>query len=192
MSYICLNPLNMNLNNPELEVAQEPVLEAVRAPHTAVTRKPQRIAAFLAQAGADPSIWAALVTEAAPITLLEPLQHAESPERRSCDCNALCRRGQRGAACTLPIPGAKRTYDGPPTSLQLPQAPGQLVWTPQGPPCVPPQPCVPCVPLYNPGDTAIKTEEQWLDFSQLESGPDFELWEAPAHKPSGPSMKKEE
>ena len=47
-------------------------------------------------------------------------------------------------------------------------------------------------PLYNPGDSAIKTEEQWLDSSKLESRPNFELWEAPAYEPSGPSMKKEE
>ena len=46
MSYICVTPLTMNLNNPELAVAQEPVLEAVRALHTGVTRKSQCIAAF--------------------------------------------------------------------------------------------------------------------------------------------------
>ena len=80
MSYICVTPLTMNLNTPELAVAQEPVLEAVRVLHGGVTGKPQRIAAFWAQARADPSIRAALVPEAATITLLEPLQHPESAE----------------------------------------------------------------------------------------------------------------
>ena len=47
-------------------------------------------------------------------------------------------------------------------------------------------------PLFNLGDAAIKTEEQWQDSSQLESRPDFELWKAPAYEPSGPSMKKGE
>ena len=68
--WLC-EPSSMNLYNPELSVAREPVLNAVRALYTGVPRKPQRIAAFLAQARADPYIRAALVTEAAPITLLE-------------------------------------------------------------------------------------------------------------------------
>ena len=150
MSYICLNPLNMNLNNPEFEVAQEPVLEAVRAPHTAVTRKPQRIAAFLAQARADPSIRAALVTEAAPITLLEPLQHAESPKgghvtaTRFADVASVERR----AHSPSPVPKGPMMGHLRPCSSLKPQV--SWFWTPQGPPCVPPQPCLPCVPSLQP------------------------------------------
>ena len=196
MSYICVTPLTMNLNNPELAVAQEPVLEAVRALHTGVTRKPRRIAAFWAQARADTSIPAALVT--APITLLEPLQHPESPEGghvtapRFADLASVERR----AHSPSPVPkGPIISHLRPRSSLKPP-----VSWSghPRGCPACPLSPTVKeestpsGSPVYNPGDAAIKTEEQWLDSSQLESRINFELWEAPAYEPSGPSMKKEE
>ena len=198
MSHICLTPLTMNLNNPQLALAQEPVLEAVRALHTGVTRTPKRIAAFWAQADADPSIWAALVTEAAPITLLEPLQHPECPEVGHVTATRFAELAnvERHAHSPSPVPkGPIIGHLRPHSSLK---PPASWLGHPRGCPACPLSPTVKekstpsGSPLYNTGDAAINTEEQWLDSSQLESRPDFEPSEAPAYKSSGPNMEKEE